>query len=250
MLTRLTLLLLTLHSAICCAQSQRGYERRIRATATLEDIVRQPDLWMMEVEFKQMRLVYIDVRDPKTGETKKEIVWYLAYRCLNRPLISRPNQEALPVNQLDELPGPRMFVPRFTLITYDNAQTEIPLQILQDDVIPEALPQIWRIEREKHLNSVGLYQELPAPVDPAAEDQPWIYGVATWRNVDPTTDFFKVQASGFSNGYVLTPGAGASAVSRMTIVQKFYRPGDEFDPNRLDFQFSGNPAWIMLPDSP
>ena len=231
------------------AQLKRGFEQTIAAQATIEDLVRQPDLWMMEVEFKQMRMVYLDVRDPKTGEMRKEHVWYLAYRFLNRPLASRPNEDSLPVNGLDPLPGPRMFEPKFTLITYDNPSTEIPKFILQDEIVPDALPQIRAIERANVLDSVGLYRELPAIVPADAEDQPWIYGVATWRNVDPETDFFKVIATGFSNGYKLELPDDQKSAWRQCIVQKFKRPGDEFDPNRREFLFDGKPGWTMLPDS-
>lgn len=233
-------------AAMGWAQNNRGYERSLKAQATIEEIVRQPDLWMMEVEFKQMRMVYLDVNDPQTGKKSKEHIWYLAYRFINRPLPSRPNVEALPVNELDPLPGPRMFVPKFTLITYDNPKTEIPIHRLQDDIVPDALPRIRDIEREQVLNSVGLYRELADPVAPDAEDQSWSYGVATWRNVDPQTDFFKVVMTGFSNGYQVQADG---TIWRQAIVQRFNRPGDEFDPNREEFSFEGMPAWTMLPDS-
>ncbi len=230
------------------AQNKRGFDQVVVIETSIEDIVRQPDLWMMEVEFKPMRMVYVEINDPQTGEKHKEHIWYLAYRFMNRPLPSRPNVEALPVNELDPLPGPRMFAPRFTLITYENPKTEIPVDILQDDIVPDALPRIRAIEREQLQDSVGLYRELPAIVPVDAEQQPWIYGVATWRNVDPQTDFFKIIATGFSNGYQVPKDAADSATWRKAIVQKFKRPGDEFDPSREEFTFDGDASWEMLPD--
>lgn len=233
------------------AQGTRGFENGVKAQSTIEEIVRQPDLWMMEVQFKQMRMVYVPVVDPQTGKATEEHVWYLAYRFINRPVASRPNEDSEPINQLDPLPGPRMFQPKFTLITYDNPETEIPIEILQDDqddIVPDALPRIREIERVAVENSVGLYRELPETVAEDAEEQPWVYGVATWRNVDPHTDFFKVIMTGFSNGYELRPGDDQATTWRRAIVQKFRRPGDEFDPNRKEFSFDGTASWIFVPD--
>ncbi|MCA9081366.1 MAG: hypothetical protein KDA58_12455, partial [Planctomycetaceae bacterium] len=147
------------------------------------------------------------------------------------------------------LPGPRMFTPKFTLITYDNPKTEIMAETHMDQVIPDALPQIRAIERANLLSSVGIYQEVPPLVAPDEEQQPWIYGVATWQGVDPDTDFFKVIASGFSNGYELKPGTDGTPVAwRRVIVQKFARPGDRFDPNQKEFAFDGKAMWMTQPD--
>lgn len=242
------IILSQLMCSIVAAQGNRGFESGVKAQSTIEEIVRQPDLWMMEVQFKQMRMVYVPVVDPQTGKATEEHVWYLAYRFINRPLASRPNEDSIPVNQLDPLPGPRMFQPKFTLITYDNPETEIPVHILQDDIVPDALPRIREIERAAVENSVGLYRELPDTVAEDEENQPWVYGVATWRNVDPKTDFFKIIMTGFSNGYEVRAENDGATTWRRGIVQKFRRPGDEFDPNRKEFSFDGTASWIFVPD--
>lgn len=244
-----TALLLLSIASPCVAQLERGFAKSVEAYGTIQELVRQPDLWIMEVQFKPMRMVYVDVRDPKTGTVQKEQVWYLVYRCINRPLNSRPDDDVAPVNELDPLPGPRMFTPQFTLITYDNPKSEVPVEIRLDEVVPEAMPAILKVERMKLLNAVEVYQEVPAPVAADAEQQPWIYGVAMWRSIDPETDFFKVIAKGFSNGYELRPGTdGQQAAWRRVIIQKFSRPGDRFDPNQGEFEFDGNPTWVMQPD--
>ena len=77
----------------------------------------------------------------------------------------------------------------------------------------------------------------------------WIYGVATWRNIDPETDFFSVTLRGFSNGYEIRPGPdGNPVVWRKSIVQKFTRRGDRFDPTQREFALDGEPQWVYLPD--
>ncbi|MCA9099161.1 MAG: hypothetical protein KDA36_12285, partial [Planctomycetaceae bacterium] len=184
------------------AQVTLGFDRVAEARALNTEVVRQPDLWMMECQIKPVRMIWVDKKDPETGEIQKEEVWYLAWRAIRRPLSGRTEEDADPVNDLDPLPGPRKFVPQFTLITYDNPNSEIPTQILPDEIIPEALKKIQKIERKgTYLNSVDVVQDVPDPTAADAETQKWIWGVATWRGVDPDTDFFKILINGCTNGY-------------------------------------------------
>jgi hypothetical protein len=71
--------------------------------------------------------------------------------------------------------------------------------------------------------------------------------VATWRGVDADTDFFKVVLSGFSNGYEKVSVNGKDVLERKVLVQKFARPGDRFDPNQAEFNFSGKATWEFEP---
>ena len=99
------------------------------------------------------------------------------------------------------------------------------------------------------LNTVDVIQPLPEPVDEDDDGTSWIYGVAAWRNVDPETDFFTVVMRGFSNGYELRPGPdGQPIVWRKSIIQKFTRRGDRFDPNQREFELAGEAQWVYLPD--
>ena len=236
------------------AELTRGFERTLRSYATGEEINRQKNIWVMEVELKPMRMVFIDVVDPRTGEKRKEQVWYLAYRAINRPLANRKaDDDTAPKNEVEPLPGPDKFIPAFTLVTYDNPQTEIPVSSHEDVISPESLKQINRIERRYQedplfLSSVQATQDLPEP-QAASPDDKWIYGVATFKGVDPNTDFFKVILRGFSNGYIKEEGPdGKPVVKRKVGVQKFIRRGDRFDPNQAEFLFDDVPKWEYQPD--
>jgi len=232
------------------AQLTRGFDKTLPAVVQNVELTNQPDLWMMEVQFKPMRMVFVNLPDPKTGEMKQEQVWYLAWRSIVRQVDHRAPNDTLPVNRLDPLPGPRQFIPEFTLITYDDPNTEIPDQILHDEILPPAMAQIRHIERAPHLNSIQVVQDLPEQVPMEAEEQPWIYGAATWRGVDPETDFFKVMIGGFTNAYeVRNADDGTRQVWRKVIEQKYARPGDRFDPSQREFQFVGDPRWTLQPDS-
>ncbi len=97
-------------------------------------------------------------------------------------------------------------------------------------------------------DSVSLVDEVPDPVPADAENQPWIYGVATWRGVSPETDFLKVVILGFSNGYELSGDENAPRAWRKGIEQHFTRLGDEFDQTLREFAFNGPPTWLYIPD--
>lgn len=66
------------------AQGERGFVQNAPAIANGEELNRQPDLWVMELQLKPMRMTWVEVTDPETGETSREQIWYLAYRTLNR----------------------------------------------------------------------------------------------------------------------------------------------------------------------
>ncbi|WP_437204773.1 hypothetical protein [Planctomicrobium sp. SH664] len=242
--------LLAVTASSASAQLTRGFATRAGANATNEELVRQRDFWIMEVELKPMRMVVVNLKDPQTGELKPEPVWYLAWRAIRRPVAGRDQGDIAAQNELDPLPGPRQFVPEFTLVAYDNPKSEIPSQILTDEILIPAMQEIQRIERDHYKNTVTVVQDLPEPTPSNLEEQQWIYGAATWRGVDPSTDFFKVILSGFTNGYDSKPGPeGTPQIWRKVLVQRFARPGDEFDPHQKEFLISGNPEWTYQPDA-
>jgi len=237
------------------AELNRGFEKTAPAYASGEELNRQRNIWVMEVSLKPMRMIFINRVDPKTGQTKKDQIWYLAYRAINRPLPGRKaDDDVTPQNEVEPLPGQDKFIPELTLVTYDDPKSQIPSGVYHDVILPAADRRINAIERRPgddavFLDSVSVVRDLPEPVDASAEVQPYVYGVATWKNVDPDADFFKVILRGFSNGYQEVPGPdGKPIVTRKVLVQKFIRRGDRFDPNQAEFLFDGNPTWEYQPD--
>jgi len=234
----------------------RGFDQPAPAFASGEERNRQRDLWVLEVHFKSMRMIWVDITDPATGEQSREQIWYLPFKAVNRPITSQQASDRQPVNQLDPVPERPKFIPEFTLVTYDNPANEIPSQIYMDDVLPEAVATVNVIEARRDIDpllkdTVSIIRDLP---DAAAEEErnpDWLYGVATWRGVDPETDFFKVILTGFSNGYEIKPGPGGEDVTwRKVLVQRFSRLGDRFDPDQIEFKFIGDPQWEYQPDAP
>ncbi len=231
-----------------------GFEVRAIAAATGEELSRQTGLWILEVELKPMRLVRVDVTDPKTGKKAREIVWYLCYKAVNRPLIKKEDAENIsPQNDYDPEPGRPLFVPEFTLVTDDGDKQTVH----QDQVVPEAQAAILKRESRradgpKYRNSVQVVGELPEAVDGEAPQDKAIWGVAMFRGIDPATDAFTLYLTGFSNAYKVMPAspddAGEPLVMRKTLIQKFARPGDEFDLSEAEFRLVGDPVWDYRPD--
>lgn len=229
----------------------QGYEKVARVGVVNEEIVRQPDLWQMECQFRSMRLVWLPKRDAVTGAETKEPILYLPFRACRRPVTARFSGDVTPINEFDKEPGPKQFIPQATLITYDDPRSEVPVQIIQDSIIPEAMPLVLKVERAAVKNVVDLVQNVPAPIPVDAENQEWQLGVFLFRGIKPDTDFFKVIVTGCSNGYEKrTLENGQTQVWRKAIVQRFQRPGDQYDQVQREFQFVGDPQWILIPDNP
>ena len=239
-----------------------GFDYTLSAIATGEETSAQSDLWVMQVDFKPMRLVRLPVTDPQTGETTRELVWYLVWRAANRPLRTPDRADAVsPVNALDEPPGPRQFVPELMLIGEDGTAKQY-----QDVILPNALPLIERRELRGNFADIALNTTVSAAGDlpPLKEGdlrpEDYVYGVATWTGVDPETDRFTVLLNGFSNGYERTAGPdGEPVIERRTGILKFWRPGDAVDEDEREFRvgvdprgdqpaLAGLPQWEYLPD--
>lgn len=240
---------------VSAAQLTRGFENTARATASGEELNRQRNIWVMEVDFKPMRMIFLNSVDPATGQSKTERVWYLAYRAINRPLPNRKvDDETVPVNEVEPRPGKEKFIPEFTLITFEDPARSIPAEVYHDIVIPDAVQRVNVLERRGKdeplfLDSVSVVQDLPEEVSPDSETQPYVYGVAMWKNVNADRDFSRVIMRGFSNGYRVETGPdGKPMTSRKVIVQDILRRGDRFDPNQAELLFEGNPRWEYQPD--
>lgn len=225
-----------------------GFDVRMDAIATNEEILRQPNLWVMEVTFKPMRMRWVNLKDPKTGKTKRELIWYLVYKAVNRPLDRRqPKLDTVPRNIQDTPPKP-LFVPEFTLVGTDGGERKI----YPDVIIPAAQADILKREarypRQPRLrNSIELIGEVPPATPETAKKENAVYGVAMWRGVDPETDFFTVYMSGFSNGYRKAGGL----TYYKTIMQKYKRPGDRFFQTEAEIERDGDAQWIDWPsDTP
>ena len=222
------------------AQSLRGGEIRFPAFASGEERTSQSDLWVMDVYFKPMRLIPVELTDPKTGEKKLEYVWYIVYRAFNHKLDQKGIDNS-PVNDLDAPVAPQQFIPEFTLVTTDNDRKEV----FPDLVIPEALVAINKREKGNYKSAVNVVGPIPDATVPGSPDTVAIEGVAMWRGIDPDADRYTVFMTGFSNSIRKVEGPdGTPIIQTKTIMQKYWRRGDRFDQREVEISLEGDTQWI------
>ena len=232
--------------------NKNGFEVTLAATASSKELNFQEDLWVLEVSFKRMRMIPVDITDPKTGKQNREYVMYLVYKAVNRPLIRRIDTTPFkPQNDEDRIPT-HQFVPEATLVTEDNNLQHIYVET----IIPEAQKIIQRRESRKpsdpvYKNSVDIVGDVPEITPYDAKSEKALYGILMWRGVDPKADFFTVYLTGFNSYYEKIKGPdGEDLIVRRVIQQQYWRPGDRFDQNEKEFRHRGEPKWIDRPDEP
>lgn len=200
---------------------------------TGQDRVAQPGIWALEVRLKPVRMVEVEVKDAKTGKAKREVVWYLCYRAFNRVGDGWTPSE--------DTPKAPMFVPEVTLLTEFKGKTSTYL----DSVVLAAQQAINTREKWRYKNAVEIIGPVPDAL-PAGQKGTSLDGIACWRGVDPNTDRFRVFLSGFSNGYIVGKDPdGKEIVQRKTLVQEFWRPGDQFEIKETEIRRSKDPVWLF-----
>ncbi|HEY2249932.1 MAG TPA: hypothetical protein VGH74_02685 [Planctomycetaceae bacterium] len=210
-----------------------GVETIASPLITGEERNAQSDIWALEVHYKPMRMILVELTDPQTGKTSRELVWYLAYRTVVR--------SSSGVKDSDNPEDRPIFVPEFTFVVESRGAPKV----YPDRVLRSAEAAINKRERHKYKNSVEIVAPLPKLTPDKSKTLNSLDGVATWVGIDPNVVYFSVYLSGFSNGYKVTAGPnGEEIVTRRTLVQKFWRPGDRFDQHEQEIRLQDEPKWI------
>lgn len=222
------------------AQMPKRGEIRIAPVATGEERTSQDKLWVLDVYFKPMRMIPVELTDAKTGEKKLDYVWYIAYRAMHRKTGERIDEKA-PQNEVDPPVSPPLFIPEFTLIVTDNDRQDV----YPDQVIPEALAAINKREKASYKTAVSVVGPLPEASEPDGGDENAIWGVAMWRGIDLEADKYTVYMTGFSNGIRKLNGPDdLPIIQTKTIMQKYWRKGDRFDAQEPEISLDGDSKWI------
>ena len=190
------------------ADAKYGFNLIAPGQTTGDERASQNNLWVLEVQFKTLRQIRLNLPDPKTGEERDEIILYLTYKVVNRGLgETKEESDTAPTNSFDAEVTPTQFVPELTLITQDG-----PTKIYADSLIPDAEKVILKRElkllppKTELRNSVKIEGPIPEITAPGEKPEKALYGVAMWRGVDPKADRFSIMLAGFSNGYKLVRG--------------------------------------------
>ncbi len=184
-----------------------------------KQVVFRGDVYCLEFAFKPVRMISVGGQN----------VWYLLYRVrylggdlqpvpepdrFNNPIYGKPKSISADWVR---------FMPLFRLDTLALGKVYV------DEVIPQALPAIANKERvgSRIYNSVEI-QRLKLELSTETENNA-VWGVATWRGVDPRTDFFTVQVQGLTNAQKLELDGTNLKYLQKTLVLHFSRPGDTID---------------------
>jgi hypothetical protein len=224
--------------------ADEGFSTVIRPSFSGEELRYQQDLWALEVAIKPMRMVYVPVTNPRTGAKSNEMIWYLVYKIINRPVTRPAAADTEPVN-VEDAPPPRIFSPRATLVYEDrDLHGAVP-----DSIVPQALQAIVERERLNLKAPVQITGPLPKLTPADAKRDNAEYGVFMFRGVNPRTTAFSVYLSGFSNAYKMGKAeSGTPPILRRTIVIPYRRPADEYDQFEKEIHQSEPPRWIYVPD--
>jgi hypothetical protein len=235
------------------------------------------DVWTLELRFKPVRMIQVDVPQPD-GAMKSKLIWYLVYSVTNKrveektvglDVLSDESAESLPKfgwmhpvraangkYQFAFINKPIRFVPQFLLEGHESLQEDRGFnKVYLDRVIPVALRRIAQREdpNRQFFSSVDISQGAIAVGKTA-------WGVATWEDVDSRIDRFSVYVKGLTNAYKWTddPGnyqkdAPLDSYRRLmvkTLKLNFWRPGDELREHEGEIHY-GIPGgvdyeWVYL----
>lgn len=201
------------------------------ATDTLanlgSNVVFRGDVYCLEFAFKPVRMIEIALPTSQGIERKK--VWYLLYRVRYLGGDYKPkseedqfNNEVFAVPQSVSAKWVR-FLPLFELEVKSLNKSYL------DQVIPAVKRSIAIKERvgKPIYNSVEIEKLKIDLSTPTANNEVW--GVATWVDVDPRTDFFSVAVKGLTNAQKISQNGTEISYLQKTLVLNFSRPGDTID---------------------
>jgi hypothetical protein len=100
-----------------------------------------------------------------------------------------------------------------------------------DRIIATAMEAIRKRE-DPHRQLLNTAQMSETEIEPSPEgEEGGVWGVATWRDIDPGTDRFSIFIKGLTNAYRIKADeqtGGWQGYTRKTLQLNFWRPGDEF----------------------
>ncbi len=211
------------------------------------------DAWCLELSFKPLRMIYVDIPQP-SGKMQRKLIWYLVYRVRNTGVgLSPQQQEDRTFTAVEKSIESLQFIPQFVLTSQDRDRTGQPLRkAYLDRIIPAALQVIGRRELPggELLNSVQI-SEHKLKLERGREIG-GLWGVATWEDIDPQIDFFSVFVGGLSNAYTWQdspeqfqlgnpPGKGRR-FQRKQLQLNFWRPGDDLAENEQEIRYGSAPG--------
>jgi hypothetical protein len=223
-------------------------------------------IWNLELSFKPMRLLPVDVPQP-TGRMQKKLIWYMVYQVKNagghlavreekrlfQDTVEEITYKVEPVpelleqvkgtdNQVTEQPVKIRFFPQFVLESkeFDKAYLDRVIPAAMKPILDREFPPQSRPEDFVLHNSLTI-----SSVDIKADQSVW--GLVTWEDVDPRIDYFSVYVQGLTNAYKFQeqqggfkqgdpPGTGRTFLKK-TLQLNFWRPGDTVEQKEEEINY-------------
>ena len=221
--------------------------------ARVKSMTFRRQIWALEFRFKPLSMIQLDLPQAD-GTVKSRTVLYLVYNVRNNgkhlnpsPIPDEAGRNTFTVEPIDHS---IRFFPNFLLQCHDVDRVYL------DKVIPQAVAAIRQREdpNREFFNSVSI-SDVNIPISTELEDKS-VWGIATWLDVDPRSDFFSIYVRGLTNAYRWQdpagefkpgdpPGTGRRFLYK-TLQLNFWRPGDSLNPKESEFRY-GVPNKSQLP---
>ncbi len=222
------------------------------------------DIWAVELTFKPLSLMYVDLPG-KDGKLRRKLIWYMVFRVKNPGVVFRAGETNYAdqdvSQQTDEFLGARFvdpkkkdlvpgklqqvkvgepvpFIPTFKLYSVDKGKLYL------DRVIPAAVDLIRQREDPARplKTTVEMTGEIPASTNEVDRS---VWGVVTWEDVDPQTDRFSIYIQGLTNAYKWYDTPEGRKYAYKTLRLDFWRPGDDLDEREEEIRFLRS-QWLYL----
>jgi len=218
------------------------------AAVKAKSVVLRRTIWTLEIAFKPLRMVRVNVPQP-SGLVEKKLVWYLVYKVVNRGGHLQPVTRVDTTTGLEKVaPEPTnnlsggvfgsevRFFPHFVLegnvlrpdANKNNAEKATYDHVAYlDRLLPAALPLIRKREDiGAPLHDSVSISRVPVPLSEKNLERP-VWGVVTWEDVDPRMDYISIFVRGLTNAFQVQRAADGSYKYNHKVLQlNFWRPGD------------------------
>lgn len=192
--------------------------------ASSTGVVFRHPVYALEFAFKPMRTIAI----PQPGSGEKKLVWYLIYRVRYLGNDLHPNLKTgkggldVPVEPKRMISDAVLFVPRFTLLAEKQSR------VYSEKILPSAVSAISQQERigKPLLDSFEMMRKIPKSTEEQSQE---LWGVATWTDVDPRTNYFSVHVEGLTNAFRIVQDGDEQRLEKKILQIHFWRPGDTIE---------------------
>lgn len=217
------------------------YDPRTRTIVDMaKQVILRREIYCLEFSFKPLRHIYIDLPQAD-GRLRRKVVWYMVYRVRYRGGDLRP--------AADKVGGAKIYK-RMEAVSYDSRRYFPILYLTNVDTGKRYIDRILPTAKQK----IAVREQISAPLYNSVEisrvkvprssdkDAPGVWGIATWEDIDPRTDFLSVSVLGLTNAFQQDGEGDAAPYRRKALRLNFFRPGDAVNQPADEIRF-GVPAF-------